>query len=199
MQQKKFLDQNLQFMNKSIHYCIWILIYSAVAVLIPLLSFSVFPLLPCLFSFLSLPLSLSLGSMPSPAVCSAPTVRAQGRPGSQLARHCGASRQAHGGPPAPASSFANMPRCGAWWLGLWCVCVCWRGGHAGGSIKGGYSHWSCVNTECMGVFVAWGWGGGRSQWLLAHCNHIVGKLLIFCQAARLAHRQMLRAWCRAFI
>ncbi|KAK2874336.1 hypothetical protein Q8A67_021489 [Cirrhinus molitorella] len=47
--------------------------------------------------------------MPSPAVCSAPTVRAQGRPGSQLARHCGASRQAHGGPPAPASSFANMP------------------------------------------------------------------------------------------
>ncbi len=184
-------------MNKSIHY--WILIYSAVTFLIPLLSFSVFPLLPSLFSFLS----LSLGSMPSPAVCSAPTVRAQGRPGAQLARHCGASRQAHGGPPAPASSFANMPRCGAWWLGLWCVCVCvWGGGGgvlAGGDIKGGYSHWSCVNTECMGVFVAWGWGGGRSQQLLAHCNHIVGKLLTFCQAVRLAHRQMLRGWRRAFI
>jgi len=116
---------------------------------------------PSFFSFLSLSLSLFLGSMPSPAVCSAPTVRAQGRPGSQLARHCGASRQAHGGPPAPASSFANMPRCGAWWLGLWCVCVCDGGGvRAGGGIKGGYSHWSCVNTECRGVFVAWGVGRG---------------------------------------
>jgi len=38
-----------------------------------------------------------------------------------------------------------------------------------------------------------GWGGGRTQRLLAHCNHIVGKLLIFCQAAILAHIDAQRA------
>ncbi len=107
-------------------------------------------------------------------------------------------RRMEGRPPRPLP-LQTCPGVGPdGWASDVCVCV-WGGVIAGGDIKGGYSHWSCVNTECMGVFVAWGWGGGRSQQLLAHCNHIVGKLLTFCQAVRLAHRQMLRGRRRAFI
>ncbi len=131
---KNVLRSKFTFMNKSIHYCIWILIYSAVAFLIPLLSFSVFP------AFFLFSLSLSLfGKHAFPSCVFSPHSEGSGQArltaGQTLwSQSTGTWRAAR--PGLFLCKHAQVWGLMAGPLMCVCVCVCWRGGHSRRRHKG---------------------------------------------------------------